>query len=160
MLKYSLTNFISFMTYIKYAKPIPSIPQYSADPFGNVYNNSGVKLKQFNSNGYKQVLLFDSNHNRIIKGVHQLIGETFLPDFYDGCIIHHHDENKQNNCIENLEVMSRSNHARMHANPYALIKHIKENGPHNKGQRMSDEFREKCHIAALKRCSKSTNVGL
>ena len=148
---YSLNNFIDLMNYLYNAKPIPSISKYKVDMQGNVYDDNGIKIKQFNSNGYKQVLLFDSNHNRIIKGVHQLVAETFIPDFYDGCIVHHIDENKQNNDVNNLEIMSKSAHSRLHANPMNLIIYTRQNGPINKGQKMSKEFREACRRAAIKR---------
>ena len=146
------------MQFELYAKPIPSIPNYSADEFGNVYNENGIRIKQFNSNGYKQVLLFDNDHNRIIKGVHQIVAEAHNPDFYDGCIVHHKDENKQNNNVENLEVMSKSDHCKLHADPSNVIKYIKQNGPTNKGQKMSKNFRESCRRAAIKRYKENPNL--
>ena len=48
MINYSLNNFINFMTYIKYAQAIPSALNYKVDPFGNVYNSQGIKIKPSN----------------------------------------------------------------------------------------------------------------
>lgn len=151
MINYSLNNFINFMTYIKYAQAIPSALNYKVDPFGNVYNSQGIKIKPSNSNGYKQVQIYDNNHNIIHKGIHQLVAETFAPDWFEGCVVHHIDEIKHNNHIENLKCETVSDHARHHANPQALIDWIKNNGPHNKGKKMSKEFCEKCRQAVKNR---------
>lgn len=70
------------------------------------------------------------------------------------------DENKKHNWDGNLEVESRSNHSRHHANPQAILEWQKKNGgPVNKGQKMSDEFREKCRQSALNRKDSRTFHG-
>lgn len=53
--------------------------------------------------------------NRVLE--HQLVwaaanSATKVPD---GCVIHHKDENKLNNDPTNLEMMTRKDHARLHA---------------------------------------------
>ena len=53
-----------------------------------------------------------------------------------------------------------SEHSRHHADPSALIKYAKEHGPVNKGQKMSDEFREHCRISALKRAERERAEGI
>ena len=64
------------------------------------------------------------------------------------------DEDTTNNNVENLEIQSRSEHGKHHANADPIIKYIKKNGPANKGKKMSPEFCEHCRQAALKRCAK------
>ena len=53
--------------------------------------------------------------------------------------------------LNNLEIKSRSEHSRYHADATALIEYSKKNGPHNKGKKMSAEFCQKCRQSALKR---------
>ena len=55
-----------------------------------------------NQKGYLQVKLFkdDEAKNYLI---HRLVAETFIPNPNNYSQINHIDENKQNNCIDNLE---------------------------------------------------------
>ena len=134
-----------------YPKPIPGCSNYYADRFGNVYKPDGSKIIPFNSNGYEQVYMRDDDDKRKILGVHQVVGMTFLSEYYPGCVVHHKDENKHNNNDTNLIIESRSDHSRHHADPSSLINHINTHGPHNKGKKMSPEFCEPCRQSALKR---------
>ena len=72
--------------------------------------------KYVNDHGY--VELFDN-----IENIHKRIGKLehrYVMEKHIGCtitknvIIHHKDQNKTNNNIENLEMMTRSHHARIH----------------------------------------------
>lgn len=121
---------------------------------GNIYS---VKLnryiKQFNSNGYKQVVL-RNNNGKFVKGVHQVVAMSFLDDYFDGCVVHHKDENKHNNNVSNLECLTVNDHARYHANVEKLLLYVKTHEPHNKGKKMSKEFCEHCKQSALKRWKK------
>lgn len=135
-----------------YPHDVPNYPGYTCDTSGNVYRPDGSRIKPFNSSGYKQVYMKDEDGKRAIKGVHQVVAMTFKPEYYPGCVVHHKDENKGHNYAENLEVESRNDHSRHHANPDAMLEWQKKNGgPVNKGQKMSDEFREKCRQSALNR---------
>lgn len=137
-------------------KEIPNHPGYKCDPFGNVWRPDGKPIKPFKSCGYKQVYLRDSNGKRSIKGVHQVVAMTYSQDWFDGCIVHHKDEDKHNNYIGNLKCETLQEHARHHANSENVIRWIRKNGPHNKGKKMSPEFCEACRKAALKRYKKQT----
>ena len=145
--------FSKFMTeYDMHPHDVPNHPGYTCDRTGNVYRPDGSLIKPFNSSGYKQVYMLDNDGKRSIKGVHQVVSMTFDDKYYDGCVVHHKDENKLHNWDENLQVESISEHARHHADPSRLAKWAKENGgPANKGKTMSDEFKEKCRQNALKR---------
>lgn len=144
--------FNQFLTvYNLYPQPIPGYPGYQCDQLGNIFHPNGHKIIPFNSCGYKQVCVYDSNHKKYVKGVHQLVSQTFDPAFYDGCVVHHRNEIKTDNYLENLEVTSRSEHSRHHADPTRLLNYTKIHGPHNKGKRMSDEFREHCRLGAINR---------
>ena len=65
-----------------------------------------------NKRGYLLVQL--TNNNGEIKGflVHQLVGRTFIPNPLDLETINHKDFNKENNSIENLEWMSKSDNTK------------------------------------------------
>lgn len=126
-------------------------PDYTITPDGRVFKGER-ELKPFHSNKYLQVLLFDSQHKRHIFGVHTLVAWVYIPEFYTGCIVHHKDKDCHNNSVENLEVLSQSEHARRHGKEYcALADYNKKYGPPNKGKKMSDAFCRKCSESAKKR---------
>ena len=45
---------------------------------------------------------------------HKLIFEDFYGKIPNNCIIHHKDENKENNCVMNLQIMTQNNHCNCH----------------------------------------------
>lgn len=60
-------------------------------------------LKQcYDEDGYKRVSLSSGNH-RTTKLVHRLVAEAFIENPFNYPQINHKDENKENNCISNLE---------------------------------------------------------
>ena len=85
---------------------------YQVYDFGNVRSldrtiNSrsicGRRLKQFNDkNGYKKVVLFKKG-SHIYIGVHRLVAQAFIPNPNNYPQVNHKDENKSNNCVNNLE---------------------------------------------------------
>lgn len=46
--------------------------------------------------------------------LHRVIYETFVGEIPEGYIIHHKDENKQNNAVSNLLMVSAEDHVRIH----------------------------------------------
>lgn len=144
--------FNEFMTFGDfYPKQVPGCSQYKVDRFGKVFRNDMTEITPFNSCGYKQVYMRDDTGKKRVLGVHQVVGMTFLPEYFDGCVVHHIDENKHNNYDVNLVVMSKSDHSRKHADPSHLIEHQRKFGPYNKGMKMSAEYCEKCRQSALNR---------
>ena len=136
-------------------KPIPFNPNYKISKSGNVFYPNGLEIHQFNSCGYKQVCIkpLDGSKRKVF-GVHQLVAMTFNPSYTSDCVVHHKDGNKTNNNYDNLECKSRSEHSKEHANPEPIIKYNKENGPINKGKKMSKEFKQKCKESAIRRWNK------
>lgn len=59
-------------------------------------------LKQRINQGYYEVALSKNGKKRFLK-VHRLIAITFLPNLNNLPSVNHKDENKLNNCIDNLE---------------------------------------------------------
>lgn len=126
--------------------------RYKVYPNGQIYDLDRKDfLKQFKSNKYLQCRLVDNNGNAIVMGVHTVVAMFLLPDWFEGCIVHHKDGDTKHNEVTNLQCMSREEHSRHHADCTRLAEYIKSNGPHNKGKKMSAEFCEKCRISAKKR---------
>ena len=126
---------------------------YDCDIYGNVYKN-GKPISQCNSNGYKQVTMRDENFKRHILGVHVVVAMKYL-DYYEGCVVHHKDENKSNNNLYNLEVANSTYHKSYHAKRNLnFIEGNKSKKPWNKGLKMSDEFRQHCSESAKKRAKR------
>ena len=94
----------------------------------------GVKTKfgsaTVSPDGYYRIFSKkEGNHGKLL---HRLIFEDFYQCdldemFPDGVVVHHEDENKLNNAIWNLSLMSRGDHAQLH----------------HKGKVVSDETRQK-----------------
>lgn len=132
-------------------KQIPNFSNYKISDDGKLYKLDDSEIKPFKSNDYLQVCLFDDGHNKHIYNVHQVIAMAFCEDYFKGCVVHHIDENKHNNCANNLKVYSRFEHSRMHCDKNILAEYTRLNGPANKGKKMSKEFCEKCRHSASKR---------
>lgn len=127
-------------------------PNYTVTPDGKVYKD-GCELKPFKSNKYLQVVLYDVEHSRHIFGVHILVAMLYLRDFYSGCVVHSRDGDTHNNNVKNLEIMSRSEHARRHGKVYcACGEYNKKYGSWNKGKRMSVECRK--HLSDVRKGQK------
>lgn len=155
--KYARDTFISSDS----VKQVPNFPDYAADIYGNVYKIYNMeKISPFNSCGYYQVCLYDLSHKKYTKGVHQVIAMTFMDEYYDGCSVHHKDSDRHNNCLDNLEVLSQSDHARLHVDPNRLKDYVLTNGPANKGKKMSKEFCEHCRESAIKRAERERAEGI
>ena len=113
------------------------------------------EIKLFRSNGYLQCRLVDNEGEAHILGVHSVVAMFYCDSYFEGCVVHHKDEDRHNNHSSNLECLTRAQHSRMHVNPNVLRKYIQVNGPANKGKHMSEEFKEKCRQSAIRRWSKS-----
>lgn len=120
-----------------------NFPDLDCDEFGNVYKN-GKELKQFNSNGYKQIYYKTPTGERKIYGVHTIIAMKFL-NYFKGCVVHHIDEHKNHNQFWNLEVKNNTEHRRMHAKENKKFNNSQKGKiPWNKGLKMDEEFSKKC----------------
>ena len=88
--------------------------KYMVSNWGRVkslnYNRTGKEriLKAGdNGNGYLEVILFKDGKGKHYK-IHRLVAQAFLENTKGYTEVNHRDENKQNNCVENLEWCSRS----------------------------------------------------
>ena len=77
---------------------------YQVSNFGNIKSLFRYKrqLKPVIRNGYESVKLC-KNKNAKFVSVHRVVAEAFIPNPQKLPIVNHKDENKQNNCVENLE---------------------------------------------------------
>lgn len=70
-------------------------------------------LKQWKRSNYLLVDLWNDS-NRDVRSVHVLVYEAFKGPIKKGLYVHHKDENKLNNAVENLEAVSCEAHNRIH----------------------------------------------
>lgn len=77
---------------------------YLVSNFGRVYSiKKGILLKATdNGRGYLQVGLW-KNGKHYTHRIHRLVADAFIPNPYNLPEVNHIDENKLNNCVENLE---------------------------------------------------------
>lgn len=62
-----------------------------------------IILKQYLRTGYMNVILYDFNGKPKTKRVNRLVAQTFIPNTENKPTVNHKDENKLNNCVDNLE---------------------------------------------------------
>ena len=68
-------------------------------------NNHSLKEKimiQHNKYGYQTICLSKHGKHQYFR-VHRLVAQAFIPNPNNYTIVNHIDENKQNNCVDNLE---------------------------------------------------------
>jgi hypothetical protein len=128
-------------------------PRYSVSATGEIWDYDKRRpVKTFKSNEYLQCVLFDKEGKKHVFGVHTVVAMFHCLDYFPGCVVHHVDEDKHNNAASNLCCMTRSKHSAMHYKySEARFTKVKSEGPWNKGKKMSEEFREHCRLAALRR---------
>lgn len=85
-------------------KEIEGYKDYSVDEQGNVWSlKTGRVLKpEIHTNGYLRVGLFKDGKQKHYR-VHRLVAETFIPNPLGLPEVNHIDEDKTNNCVDNLE---------------------------------------------------------
>lgn len=114
-------------------------------------------LKPRNSGDYDRVLLFKNKHTKECF-IHKLVAEVFIPNPDNLPQVNHKDENKTNNCVDNLEWCTPSYNVnygtcqerkskKLKGKP--LSESTKEKMRHPKSVPVSDEWREKQHLAQV-----------
>lgn len=106
------------MAVTEHWKPIEGYEgQYEASDLGNIRSyvkeENGKLLSAKNQYGnYLTVVLTDKNGNRSTKRVHILVAKAFLGEIPKGYHVHHKDGNRQNNTVNNLEIIHPKKHYR------------------------------------------------
>lgn len=93
----------------------------------NKYALKSVKGRKIQGKGY--IGVYVPNHPLAVRGYvmeHRLVMEESLGRYlYKHEEVHHLNENKQDNRIENLQLMTKSEHAKHHANFDRITKEMK-----------------------------------
>lgn len=93
-------------------KPIPSLENYLADEYGNIYSRNWKrtgetrKLKPTLKNKGYAVVTLRNNGKQLKARVHRLIWTAFHGDIPDGLEINHINEKRDDNRLENLELLT------------------------------------------------------
>jgi hypothetical protein len=88
-------------------KTIADFPNYDVSSLGNIRNNkTGKPLKICTKSGYYNISLVDNNNTKTFK-VHRLVALAFIENPEHKLEVNHKDKNKLNNCVSNLEWMTR-----------------------------------------------------
>lgn len=79
--------------------------RYAITSCGKVWSYLQKKFRKLrpDKDGYLRVNLYDENGKEHRFGVHRLVAITYIPNPENKPTVNHKDENKQNNCIDNLE---------------------------------------------------------
>lgn len=77
--------------------------RYQVSNLGNVRSKNGVLKPQARQHGYLSVWLYDGYGNAKQYSVHRLVAMSFIPNPSGYAEVNHKDEDKTNNCAENLE---------------------------------------------------------
>lgn len=80
-------------------------PRYEVNELGEVRTISSghIKAQKTDRYGYKVVCLSEGRDKRKYATVHRLVAQAFIPNPHGYPQVNHKDENKANNCVENLE---------------------------------------------------------
>lgn len=73
---------------------------------------SKILSTSINNCGYKIIILNKPDSKVICKSIHRLVAEAFIPNPSNLSDINHKDENKLNNCVDNLEWTSHKDNIR------------------------------------------------
>lgn len=83
--------------------------------------------------GYQEVVLYSGTHeSRKQYSIHRLVAITFLPNPNNLETVNHKDEDKTNNCVENLEWMSRGDNIRYGTALYRMALSKYKHGKYSK----------------------------
>lgn len=77
---------------------------YEISNFGNLRSLNSGKLRklQIDKDGYNVITIWKDGKS-YFKRINRLVAEAFIPNPYNLPIVNHKDENKKNNCFDNLE---------------------------------------------------------
>ena len=102
---------------IKQFKQLEIFPRYYITPDFHVYdseNNCLLNEYRSNKNSHIFVSILVNNDRRTTMWLHRLVYETYFGKIEEGYDIHHIDEDKTNNNINNLQKLLHEEHCRLH----------------------------------------------
>lgn len=96
---------------------VASCPKYKVSNKGNVIGPSGKVLKPNRMQiGYNSIVMSTGYRSVTRKYIHILVAEAFIGEIPAGYVVNHKDQNKRNNNLENLEIVTRKQNARSWVN--------------------------------------------
>lgn len=95
-------------------KPIPTHPDYGATTDGHILNRNGMVLRTYECNGYKRISLAKPNGKRMGIDVHRLVYTAFNGPLPTSTLVTHINGDRQDNRLENLTTISRSEYFKTH----------------------------------------------
>lgn len=107
---------------------IPGYEHFLVSNLGQVKNSITNHIIAIGNNG-RGYCNCKIKANGITKTVyiHRLVAEAFLPDWDPSLQVNHKDKNKQNNCIDNLEMLTDSENKKWSQKEY-IDGHLKAQG--------------------------------
>ena len=92
-------------------KQVRGFPNYFVNPNGDMYSRLSGKLRLLhpttNSNGYLYHVITDDQGKRRLYRVNRAVATAFIPNPNNYPQVHHIDENKANNSVDNLMWVTR-----------------------------------------------------
>ena len=91
-------------------RPVEGYDGYYAGYDGNIYSGKTHKIlhPSMSYNGYGMVNLLNKDHKACTKRVNRIVALTWLPNPNNYPEVHHIDENKLNNSVDNLKWATRT----------------------------------------------------
>lgn len=113
--------------------------KYEISTYGNIKNKfTGYiySVRKLNTGYYGTTLKISSRCKRVVFRVHRAVAETFIPNPDNKPEVNHIDGNKQNNTIDNLEWVTKSENMQ-HAVKNNLIDFAKISGENNVNHKLT-----------------------
>ena len=89
---------------------LSDFPRYSVSWKGQIRNDKSYKILHPSptKQGYIGLKIANKDNKQCKIKMHRLIAQTFIPNPNNYPVVNHLDENKSNNCVDNLEWVTRS----------------------------------------------------
>lgn len=102
-------------------RKFPLNPEYTVSSYGKILNANGVKLKCSYTHGYRQLSLRIGAKFKSCQ-IHRVVALTFIPNPKNLSDVNHMDGVRDNNNVENLEWVTRSENVLHAVNVLGKIK--------------------------------------
>lgn len=108
---------------------VKGFSRYLVSSDGQVYNieRDYIIPLDYNTCGYRRAYIYndEGKHKHVL--VHRLVYMSHVGDIPKGMQVNHKDENKANNCVENLELLTPSQNVRYGTAIERMLKTRKRN---------------------------------
>ena len=131
--------------------PIKDFPMYEVSNKGNVKSLYKNKLMKPNLKyGYYQIVFYknDGEKKQESRYIHRLVAEAFIPNPNGYNCVNHKDENKLNNCVDNLEWCSKQYNNIYNDRAKKVGLKLKGRPTWNKGKTLSKEIKNKISVSS------------